>query len=201
LYMEAHHAARTHLAGVSTGTGDVGSWTLETAGGVWGDAGRGGIWVDGWQLTRAGGNPYCGKWHVLTLIKVGLDVTLFLDGGGGSQYTSIGAEPTWTTAVNFSIGVANAGDAAGNFPGFVSAVALKTASFIPQDGKTLGELHARIIQDGDIRQGSIPGQNWDHIWSVKQNTPGATWRDSVGAMHLNRSGTLSILTESNPRWA
>jgi hypothetical protein len=201
LYMEAHHATRTHLAGVSIGPGVANCWTLETVGDLYGDAGRGGSFIDGYQLTRAGGNPYCGKWHVITLIKVGLDYQIFLDGGGGGQFTTIPIEPAWTTAVSFSIGVPNGGDLAGDCPGFVSAVAIKTASFVPQDAKIIGELHSRIIRDGDIRQGSIGNENWNHIWSVKQNTPGATWRDAVGVMHLNRSGTLSILTESNPRWA
>lgn len=201
LYSEAYHGNRTHLAGVSHGTfGGANDWGIETFGNNGATNGTAGAFVDVHTIQKLGGLPYCGKWFIFTMYKVGTEIGMYLNGGGGLVTTTLlGSDYLWSTDVSYSIGVANNGNMANSFPSFISAVALKTASFVPQDGKTIGEFHERVIRDGDIVQDSI--MNWDHIWSVKQNTPGAVWRDSVGAMHLNRSGTLSILTESIPRWA
>lgn len=201
LYMESQYTEITHLAGVAyDGYAIANNWAIISSGGEFSDAGSGTGYVDSHTATKLGGKPYCGKWHVITMFKVGTELGVYLDGGGGLTTANLVSwDYPWITDVSFSIGVSHNGTAPGYFPGFIAAVALKTASFVPQLGPTFAAYHERVRLDGDIKQDST--MNWDHIWSVKQNTPGATWRDAVGNFHLGLVGTLSILTESNPRWA
>jgi hypothetical protein len=155
-------------------------------------------------LNEGGASPGLspfGKWHIAYAFYSIDEINqgyLNLDAAAPPYIFGVAA-PTWTTTISFSIGgFGNGATYDGGGPTRIAAVALATASYVV-DKETLFRYFQQVYRDGDIRQNGI--MNWDHIWSVKQNTPGATWRDAVGVMHLNRSGTLTIGTESNPRWA
>lgn len=152
------------------------------------------------QPLAPGLSPF-GKWHIAYMYYSVADsntVRLYLDSAGQfSTYTA--AVPTWNTAVSFSIGAyANGFGADASYATRIAAVALATGSYV-SDPETLYRYFQQVYRDGDIRQNGI--MNWNHIWSVKQNTPGSSWRDAVGSFHLTRSGSLAVSTESNPRWS
>lgn len=82
----------------------------------------------------------------------------------------------------------------------ISAVAMRTASMNLNYEDNYNYFQA-VKEAGDIVGDSRFG--WDHIWSVKRNTPGATWTAASGNINLIRHGTgsyLTIVTDSNPRW-
>lgn len=201
LYCVPWQEIRTQLAGVSDGNYTAGNnWLIADLGLDFATPNVGSV-IDFVSIEKTAGFPYWGKWHVATMYKAGTELGIFLDGGGGLVTVGGAATPAWHTAISFSIGVANNGNGTGiiqHYPALISAVALRTGSYV-SDAPTISSFHEQVVRDGDIRQHT--GMGFDHIWSVKQNTPGATWRDAVGAFHLNRSGTLSIITQSNPRWA
>lgn len=44
------------------------------------------------------------------------------------------------------------------------------------------------------------GLTWDHIWSVKRDTPGATWAADVGGLSLDRVGAPTNSYQTKPHW-
>jgi hypothetical protein len=196
-------ADSTCLAGVAASPPAVaGDWKLVSRGTDYYDDDTTVFSVDAYDGILAPGISPFGKWHIaygyysIDEVNQGF---MSLDAAAPTYFFGVSPAPTWTTTVSFSIGgFGNGTTYDGGGPTRIAAVALATASYV-SDPEKLFRYFQQVIRDGDIRQNGI--MNWDHIWSVKQNTPGATWRDSVGAMHLNRSGTLTIGTESNPRWA
>jgi hypothetical protein len=108
---------------------------------------------------------------------------------------------TPTTDVPLIVGAGGISTVSGSVEGqeeiLISAIAIKTGSAIT-DSEILVNHFNECKDAGDIITGSLI--NWDHIWSVKQNTPGATWADSVGTLSLVRTGSLLVVTDSNPRW-
>lgn len=188
---------QTHIAGNSAGGfGAVDNWSLTDQGFNYANPVVG-VEIDFVTTILQVAFPYWGKWHIATMYKNGTDLRVFVDQQGVGGGVGGAATPAWHTAISFSIGVSNNGATVGFAPGLISAVALRTGSAVTSK-TSISRFHSQVVLDGDIRQHSEMG--WDHIWSVKQNTPGASWRDAIGAFHLNRSGTLTILTESNPRW-
>ena len=200
LYCVRWQDAMTHLAGNNAGAyGSADSWSLTDQGYNYASPTVGAeIAFVTSQKTAA--FPYWGKWHIATMYKSGTNLGVFVDEQGIAAAAGGAATPAWHTDISFSIGFSNNGDSGGAAvyaPGLISAVALKTGSAVDSAG-IIARFHRQVVLDGDIKQNTEI--NWDHIWSVKQNTPGASWRDSVGSFHLTRSGTLSVLTETLPRW-
>lgn len=197
LFYMPYQDAQTHLAGNSAGGyGFLNNWSLTDQGYNYA-APNVGAEIDYAAAQRAAAFPYWGKWHIATMYKNGTDLGVFLDQEGVAAVNPGAVTPAWHTAISFSIGVSNNGETDGYVPGLISAVALRTGSAVISPA-TISRFHSQVVRDGDIRQHAEMG--WDHIWSVKQNSPGSSWRDAVGSFHLTRSGTLSILTETIPRW-
>lgn len=82
----------------------------------------------------------------------------------------------------------------------ISAIAIRTAS-MNLNYQDNYDYFQSVKEAGDIVGDSRFG--WDHIWSCKRNTPGATWTAASGSINLIRHGTgsfLTVVTDSNPRW-
>lgn len=181
-------------------TGYASDWKLIVWGTDWYTDDSLGVDIGNWTVLLAPGVSAFNKWHIAYMYYSINEVNqgnVFLDHAGPDYQFGV-SPPTWHTEVSFSIGgYGNGFTQNGTYDTRIAAVALATGSYV-KDKETLARYFQQVVKDGDIRQNGI--MNWDHIWSVKQNTPGAVWRDAVGSFHLNRSGTLTIGTESTPRW-
>lgn len=191
----------THLAGNGTGpTATLSEWKLIAWGTDWYTDDSLGVDIGSWTALIAPGASAFNKWHLAYMYYSVNEINqgkALLD-QPGADYDFGVSVPTWNTTVSFSIGgYGNGFTQDGTFDTRIAAVALATGSYV-KDKETLFRYFQQVVKDGDIVQNGI--MNWNHIWSVKQNTPGAVWRDAVGSFHLNRSGTLTIGTESTPRW-
>ena len=90
------------------------------------------------------------------------------------------------------------GSARGESTILISGVSIRTGAFV-SSAEAHWQYYIECKHAGDLVQSSLMG--WDHLWSVKQNTPGATWSPAVGSVSLIRTGSLTVVTDSNPRWA
>lgn len=173
-----------------------------------------GIWSAGYEFAetnvsaRAANNqvntqlgfPADNKWllHVMYWDGGSPEIGQFINGSG--PRVGSGDIPYPFFNGNFCIGAANTGSSNGNLSLEIAAVAIKTASFAADYANPVQHrFFEHVYAANDITQFSEIGFN--HIWSVKQGSPGATWVDSVGGITLTITGTLALVTETVPRWA
>lgn len=142
-----------------------------------------------------------GKWilAVASYDNLGSAMYLWVNGRYGG---TIATRPDFVDYVPFMIGACgdqNITSASRNADNslLVSAVAINTASSNINDTDHF-LFFRKCFEAGDIVQDST--MNWHHLWSVKQNPPGATWTAAVGNLNLTRTGSLINITQSNPRW-
>lgn len=142
------------------------------------------------------------KWILQISTYDGISFTFSTFLNGQLHANGAAGDPGIVSTTPFIIGaLGNSGATSGSRSGTpaveIAAVAFCSSS-INENLEDHIAYYNKCVAAGDIVQDST--MNWDNLWSVKQNAPGATWAPAVGSITLLRTGSLAIVTDSNPKW-